>query len=129
MTDIAKALTELGVKEWRLSGEPTTKVEFASAYVKVIGVNDNGLAIESTNESDWGVTWEEVVAKRDELIAAEPMRLLRAERNRKIATSDWRGNSDVTMTDAWKTYMRRQTNTMNYSSDLPLAQGVNFDIQ
>lgn len=104
MTDIAKALTELGVKEWRLSGEPTTKVEFASAYVKVIGVNDNGLAIESTNESDWGVTWEEVVAKRDELIAAEPMRLLRAERNRKIATSDWMGNSDVTMTDAWKTY-------------------------
>ena len=51
MTDIAKALTELGVKEWRLSGEPTTKVEFASAYVKVIGVNDNGLAIESTKSS------------------------------------------------------------------------------
>jgi len=25
--------------------------------------------------------------------------------------------------------MRRQTNTINYSSDLPLAQGVNFDIQ
>ena len=31
--------------------------------------------------------------------------------------------------DAWKAYMRRQTNTINYSSDLPLAQGVNFDIQ
>ena len=31
--------------------------------------------------------------------------------------------------DAWKFYMRRQTNTINYSSDLPLAQGVNFDIQ
>ena len=31
--------------------------------------------------------------------------------------------------DAWKSYMRRQTNTINYSSDLPLAQGVNFDIQ
>jgi delta 1-pyrroline-5-carboxylate dehydrogenase len=30
--------------------------------------------------------------------------------------------------DAWKSYMRRQTNTINYSSDLPLAQGVNFDI-
>ena len=28
--------------------------------------------------------------------------------------------------DAWKAYMRRQTNTINYSSDLPLAQGVNF---
>ncbi len=30
--------------------------------------------------------------------------------------------------DAWKTYMRRQTQTVNYSSELPLAQGVKFDI-
>ena len=30
--------------------------------------------------------------------------------------------------DAWKGYMRRQTNTVNYSTDLPLAQGVQFDI-
>jgi aldehyde dehydrogenase (NAD+) len=30
--------------------------------------------------------------------------------------------------DAWKTYMRRQTQTVNYSSALPLAQGVKFDI-
>jgi aldehyde dehydrogenase (NAD+) len=31
--------------------------------------------------------------------------------------------------DAWKVYMRRQTNTINYSSELPLAQGINFDIR
>jgi len=30
--------------------------------------------------------------------------------------------------DAWKAYMRRTTNTINYSSELPLAQGVKFDI-
>jgi aldehyde dehydrogenase (NAD+) len=30
--------------------------------------------------------------------------------------------------DAWKNYMRRQTNTINYSSSLPLAQGIKFDI-
>ena len=30
--------------------------------------------------------------------------------------------------DAWKAYMRRQTNTINYSSTLPLAQGIKFDI-
>ncbi len=30
-------------------------------------------------------------------------------------------------TDAWKAYMRRQTNTVNYSDQLPLAQGVKFD--
>jgi aldehyde dehydrogenase (NAD+) len=30
--------------------------------------------------------------------------------------------------DAWKAYMRRQTNTINWGKELPLAQGVNFDI-
>lgn len=30
--------------------------------------------------------------------------------------------------DAWKAYMRRATNTVNYSGELPLAQGVNFDV-
>ncbi|MBI2730882.1 MAG: aldehyde dehydrogenase family protein [Sphingobacteriales bacterium] len=30
--------------------------------------------------------------------------------------------------DAWKAYMRRQTNTINYSSSLPLAQGIKFDL-
>jgi aldehyde dehydrogenase (NAD+) len=30
--------------------------------------------------------------------------------------------------DAWKVYMRRQTNTINYSTSLPLAQGIKFDL-
>ena len=30
--------------------------------------------------------------------------------------------------DAWKIYMRRQTNTINYSSEVPLAQGINFNL-
>lgn len=30
--------------------------------------------------------------------------------------------------DSWKAYMRRQTNTINYSKELPLAQGIEFDI-
>jgi aldehyde dehydrogenase (NAD+) len=30
--------------------------------------------------------------------------------------------------DAWRTYMRRQTNTINYGTDLPLAQGIRFDV-
>ena len=29
--------------------------------------------------------------------------------------------------DSWKAYMRRSTNTINYSRDLPLAQGIRFD--
>ena len=30
--------------------------------------------------------------------------------------------------DSWKQYMRRQTNTINWSDDLPLAQGITFDL-
>ena len=30
--------------------------------------------------------------------------------------------------DSWRAYMRRQTNTINYGSDLPLAQGIRFDV-
>ena len=30
--------------------------------------------------------------------------------------------------DSWKQYMRRQTNTINWSTDLPLAQGIEFNL-
>jgi aldehyde dehydrogenase (NAD+) len=30
--------------------------------------------------------------------------------------------------DAWKAYMRRQTSTVNYGTELPLAQGIKFDL-
>ena len=30
--------------------------------------------------------------------------------------------------DSWKAYMRRQTNTINWSNDLPLAQGIKFEL-
>ena len=49
-------------------------------------------------------TETEINAKIQELEAAEPMRLLREERDRKLAETDWMANSDVTMTDDWKTY-------------------------
>ena len=38
------------------------------------------------------------------------------------------GGGRASGSDAWKQYMRRATNTINYGTDLPLAQGVSFDI-
>ena len=50
-------------------------------------------------------TEKEINDKIAELDAAEPMRLLRQERNRKLAETDWMSFSDSpTMTDEWKTY-------------------------
>ena len=95
MTTIANALTELGVTEWVLRGEPTTEAEFNEMFRKVTGADANGTAIEST---DHGIAWATVSAKKDELVAAEPMRLLRVERDRKLAETDWWAVADRTMT-------------------------------
>ena len=49
-------------------------------------------------------TEEQIQAKIAELEAAEPLRLLRIERNRILQQSDWMANSDVVMTDEWRAY-------------------------
>ena len=49
-------------------------------------------------------TEEAILAKFEELKTAYPMKLLREQRNRKLAETDWMANSDVTMTDDWRTY-------------------------
>lgn len=117
MTDIAEALNELQVTEWVLRGEPTSEAEFNEMFRKVTGADANGTAIESDSPSDWGVTWAQVSAKKTELVNAEPMRLLRKERDRKLAETDWWAMSDRTMTDAQTTYRQALRDVpANYTS-------------
>jgi hypothetical protein len=118
MTTISTALTELGVTEWVLRGEPTTEAEFGTMFAKVTGADANGSAIESTDPADWGTTWAAVVAKRDELIAAEPLKLLRAERDRLIAATDWWAGSDRTMTAEQTTYRQALRDTTDNATSL-----------
>ena len=49
-------------------------------------------------------TEAEIDAEVTRLNNLEPMTQLRYERDRKLAESDWRANSDVTLSDDWKTY-------------------------
>ena len=49
-------------------------------------------------------TETEINSKISELDNAESMRLLREERDRRIALTDWRASSDLTLSNAWKTY-------------------------
>jgi len=117
MTNISTALSSLGVTEWVLRGEPTSETEFNEMFRKVTGSDANGSAIESDDTSTWGVTWSQVSTKKDELVAAEPMRLLRAERDRKLADTDWWATSDRTMTDDQTTYRQALRDVpANYSS-------------
>jgi len=58
---------------------------------------------------DWRASTEkptetELNNKVSEMNAAEPMRLLREERNKRLVETDWMANSDVTLTDDWKNY-------------------------
>ena len=104
MATVTDALHALGVNEWVLRGEPTNADEFGAMFRKVTGTTENGSAIESDNSSDWGVTWTQVETKQSELTAAEPLKALRAERDKLIAATDWWASSDLTMTDAQTDY-------------------------
>jgi hypothetical protein len=118
MTTISTALSELGITEWVLRGEPTTEAEFGTMFAKVTGADANGSAIESTDPADWGTTWAAVVAKRDELVAAQPLKELRAERDRLIAATDWWAGSDRTMTAEQTTYRQALRDTTDNATSL-----------
>ena len=55
-------------------------------------------------DSGTAPTESEIDAEVTRLNNAEPMRLLRVERDRLLTACDWRASSDLTLTDAWKTY-------------------------
>lgn len=119
MATVIDALQELGITEWVLRGEPTNSDEFASMFRKIIGTTDNGSAIESDNSADWpeGLNWDAVETKLNELNAAEPLKLLREERNRRLAETDWWASSDLTMTAEQTAYRQALRDiTEDYSS-------------
>ena len=127
MTTTAQALSSLGVTEWVLRGEPTTEEEFNQMFRKVTGADENGSAIESSDPKDWGVTYAQVAGEKTLLQSREPMRLLRIERDRLLAETDWMGNSDVTMSSAWTKY-RQDLRDLPASSDPKLDSNGALDM-
>ena len=69
-------------------------------------------------------TETEINSKISELDYAESMRLLRIERDTRIAKTDWRASSDLTLADDWKTYRQAlrdiTTQTPKLGSDYEL---------
>ena len=104
MATASQALSELGINEWVMRGEPTDEGQFKSMFRKVTGADSSGSAIESSDPKDWGVTWKQVSDKMKEIDAAAPMKELRRQRDAKLAETDWTANSDVTMSADMKTY-------------------------
>ena len=117
-----EALNDLGVSDYTFDGsEPQNETEFTSKFKIITGENDNGEAIISSELSGLSVSWSDISTKMSELQTAEPMRLLREERNKLIAETDWWASSDLTMTAAQSAYrqaLRDITNTYTSIDDV-----------
>jgi len=107
--------------EWVLQGEPTNKEEFNSMYKRVIDTDLDGNAVLSDNPDNWAVSWESVSKAKAQLDAAEPLKLLREERNRLISETDWWASSDLTMSaerTAYRQALRDITKTYSSLDDV-----------
>ena len=83
--------------------------------------------LEWQDSSQTKPTETEVNSKISELDNAEPMRLLRLERDKRIANTDWRASSDLTLADAWKTY-RQALRDLPASATPKLGSSYNLDL-
>ncbi len=79
------------------------------------------------NSSDTKPTESEIDAELTRLTNAEPMRLLRVERDAKLAACDWRASSDLTLSTAWKTY-RQSLRDLPASASPKLDANGNLDM-
>ena len=107
--DIPKALETLKPgAQWSLSGE-----------------NYSGLTWLDSSQTQ--PTEEQVTAKIAALDALEPMRLLRVERDARIAKTDWRASSDLTLASAWSTY-RQALRDLPASASPALDSNYDLDL-
>ena len=83
--------------------------------------------LEWSDSSQTKPTETEINNKISELDAAEAMRLLRLERNSRIAETDWRASSDLTLPDAWKTY-RQALRDLPASASPTLDSNYDLDL-
>ena len=88
-----------------------------SAEFSWVGTDYSGL---TWLDSGSAPTESEIDAEVTRLNNLEPMKLLRQERNERLAACDWRASSDLPLADAWKTY--RQT-----LRDLPASASPKLD--
>ena len=88
--------------------------------------------VNQVNDKAFDVNGNEIVVDEDaiakevsKLLAEVPIKRLREERNRKLAETDWMANSDVTMTDDWRTY-RQALRDLPSTSDPKLDEQGNL---
>ena len=121
MASVSEAIIALNPNcQFVLYGEPTDAISFNAGFRLVLGADKNNTAILSDNPDDWeraGITWGTVKIKLADLNDKEPIKLLREERNRLIAETDWWASSDLEMSLARATYRQQLRDiTKTYTS-------------
>ena len=107
--DITHALTSLKPEaEWTLIGDDYSGLEWLDS--------------KQTKPTE-----TEINSKISELDNAEAMRLLRIERDARIAKTDWRAGSDLTLASAWSTY-RQALRDLPASASPKLDSNYNLDL-
>ena len=107
-----------------LYGEPTSAQSFDLLFRLVVGLDENDSAILSSDSEVWqkhGITWALVDRELTNLNNAEPLKLLREERNLRIAETDWWASSDLTMSaerTAYRQALRDITKTYSSLDDV-----------
>ena len=81
----------------------------------------------SWTDSSTKPTEAEIDTELTRLTNAEPMRLLRVERDSRLAACDWRASSDLTLSTAWKTY-RQSLRDLPASASPKLDADGNLDM-
>ena len=79
------------------------------------------------NESETAPTEAEINAELTRLTDAEPMRLLRVERDKRLSVTDWRASSDLSLSTKWKTY-RQSLRDLPASASPKLDSDGNLDM-
>jgi len=76
---VSEAIFSLGITEWYLKKEPINETEFLENFVKIVGEDSTGTAIQSTNSSDFGVTWQQINTEMQRLETLGYQKLRQAE--------------------------------------------------
>ena len=94
MINVIDVLHDFGCRGFTLTNEPKTQDEFNNYLIKL------------PHYEGEEISWNKIQAKLAELQAAEPMRLLRIQRNQLLASTDWRMTTDYPYTDQdqWASY-------------------------
>jgi hypothetical protein len=96
MTNINDAIRSLiPASSWMLCGNPKNEIEFNSMFNIVTGVDDSNSAIYSNDQSNFGITWNQVQDEIARLTLLEPFNACKAKAKQLIAASDWSALPDV----------------------------------